>query len=259
MGVDTPHQQNLSTWLRCASPSARFLRPLPQGEREKPTYTRTYICVAGRLYLKFRLLKSPPSKDSTPSLGKTMKRLALVAATLAVLAGCSQQESTTIKIGVAAPMTGSNAAFGEQFRRGAEKAVADINAAGGVSRQLELVVGDDAGDPKQAVSVANDMASQGVVFVAGHYNSGSSIPASDVYAENSIVQISPGSTNPTLTERNLPNVFRVCGRDDQQGPIAAEYVAAQFRRQDHRRDRRQIGLWPGAWPMNSRKRWRPRA
>ena len=156
-------------------------------------------------------------------------RLALVAATLAVLAGCGQSESTTIKIGVAAPMTGGEAAFGEQFRRGAEKAVADINAAGGVNgRQLELVVGDDACDPKQAVSVANDMASNGVVFVAGHYCSGSSIPASDVYAENGIVQISPGSTNPKLTERGLANVFRVCGRDDAQGPIAAEYVAANF-------------------------------
>jgi branched-chain amino acid transport system substrate-binding protein len=74
-----------------------------------------------------------------------------------------------IVIAVAGPMTGSNAAFGEQFRRGAERAVADLNAKGGVLGQtLRLVTGDDACDPKQAVSVANDLASKGVVFVAGH-------------------------------------------------------------------------------------------
>ena len=156
-------------------------------------------------------------------------RFALVAAALAVLHGCGPKEAATIKIGVAAPMTGAEAAFGEQFRRGAEKAVADINAAGGVNgHKLELVVGDDACDPKQAVSVANDLASKGVVFVAGHYCSSSSIPASSVYAENGIIQISPGSTNPQLTENGHANVFRVCGRDDAQGPIAAEYVAKNF-------------------------------
>src|SRR5690348_16914788 len=134
-----------------------------------------------------------------------LARLTLVVALCAGLVGCGQK-SETIKIGVAAPMTGGEAAFGEQFRRGAEKAVADINAAGGVNgKKLELVVGDDACDPKQAVSVANDMASKGVVFVAGHYCSGSSIPASDVYSENGIVQISPGSTNPKLTDRGLAN------------------------------------------------------
>ena len=161
-----------------------------------------------------------------------MRKFTILAAALALLTGCGEQggsNSDTIKIGVAAPMTGSEAAFGEQFRKGAEKAVADINAAGGVNgKKLELVVGDDACDPKQAVSVANDMASKGVVFVAGHYCSGSSIPASDVYAESGIVQISPGSTNPKLTERGLSNVFRVCGRDDAQGPIAAGYVAEKF-------------------------------
>jgi branched-chain amino acid transport system substrate-binding protein len=154
--------------------------------------------------------------------------LALAFASAIALAGCGQKDEA-IKIGVVGPMTGSEAAFGEQFKKGAEKAVADINAAGGVQgKKLELVEGDDACDPKQAVSVANDMASKGVVFVAGHYCSGSSIPASDVYSENNIVQISPGSTNPQFTERGLANTFRVCGRDDTQGPIAAKYVAQRF-------------------------------
>lgn len=155
-------------------------------------------------------------------------KLTMVAALLAGVVGCSQQE-TTIKIGVAGPITGSEAVFGEQFRRGAEKAVADLNAAGGVlGRQVELVIGDDACDPKQAVSVANDMVAKGVAFVVGHYCSGSSIPASDVYAEAGLIQISPASTNPQFTERGLTNIFRVCGRDDAQGPVAATYVAAHF-------------------------------
>src|SRR3954469_16446899 len=135
-----------------------------------------------------------------------------------------------IVIAVAGPMTGSNAAFGEQFRRGAEKAVADLNAKGGVlGQRLRLLIGDDACDPKQAVSAANDLASRGVVFVAGHYCSSSSIPASDVYAESGIVQISPASTASEFTGRKLTNVFRVCGRNDTQGPLAASYVVEHFK------------------------------
>lgn len=164
-----------------------------------------------------------------------MNRL-LVAAVAALslgLAACdnkeAKSEADTITIGVAGPISGSEAVFGEQFVHGAKKAVADINAAGGVlGKQLVLEIGDDACDPKQAVSVANDMASKGAVFVAGHYCSGSSIPASDVYAESNIVQITPASTNPEFTERNLPNTFRVCGRDDAQGPTAASFVVAKF-------------------------------
>jgi branched-chain amino acid transport system substrate-binding protein len=159
-----------------------------------------------------------------------MKRLAIALAAV-LLAGvtlsCSKKD--VIVIGVVGPMTGSEAAFGEQFKRGAEKAVADINAHGGVlGKQVQLAEGDDACDPKQAVSVANDMASKGAVFVAGDYCSGSSIPASDVYNESGILQISPASTEPALTERGLPNVFRVCGRDDAQGKVAAEYIVKHF-------------------------------
>jgi len=161
-----------------------------------------------------------------------MKRIVIALAALAIAAAftsCSKKESDTIVIGVAGPMTGSEAAFGDQFKRGAEKAVADINAKGGVlGKKLRLVIGDDACDPKQAVSVANDMAAKGAVLVAGHYCSGSSIPASDVYNESGILQISPASTEPSLTERGLPNVFRVCGRDDAQGKIAAAYIVKRF-------------------------------
>jgi branched-chain amino acid transport system substrate-binding protein len=135
-------------------------------------------------------------------------------------------KAADIVIGVVGPMTGSEAAFGEQFKRGAEKAVANLNEHGGVlGRKIQMLIMDSACDPKQAVSVANELVARGAVFVAGDYCSGSSIPASDVYAEANVVQISPGSTNPKLTERGLTNVFRVCGRDDMQGPTAAAYIA----------------------------------
>ncbi len=134
-----------------------------------------------------------------------------------------------IKIAVSGPMTGQYATFGEQMKNGAEMAVADINAAGGVlGQKLQLFIEDDACDPKQAVAVANKAASEGVVFVAGHFCSGSSIPASQVYEEENIIQISPASTNPKLTDEGRWNVFRVCGRDDQQGAVAGNYLADHF-------------------------------
>jgi len=132
-------------------------------------------------------------------------------------------------ISTVGPMTGQYASFGEQMKRGAEQAVKDINAAGGVlGQKIKLVVGDDACDPKQAVAVAKKLVSQKVVFVAGHFCSGSSIPASKVYTAGRILQISPASTNPKLTDEGGPNVFRVCGRDDQQGVVAGTLLAKKF-------------------------------
>jgi len=104
-------------------------------------------------------------------------------------------------------------------------ALADING-----EMLRLSIGDDACDPKQAVAVANQFASQGVPFVAGHFCSGSSIPASQVYAEEGIVEISPASTNPDYTDKRPgEGIYRVCGRDDQQGEVAGNYIAANFK------------------------------
>jgi len=134
-----------------------------------------------------------------------------------------------IQVGVAGPITGQYAAFGEQMKRGAEMAVKDINAAGGVNgEQLVLNVGDDACDPKQAVAVANQMASKGVIFMDGHFCSGSSIPASKVYAEEGILQISPASTNPAFTDQGDWNTNRVCGRDDAQGKVAGAFLASKY-------------------------------
>ena len=157
-----------------------------------------------------------------------MKKVMLGVMTAAAM-GLAASAQADITIATAGPMTGQYASFGEQMKRGAEMAVADINAKGGVLGQmLKLEVGDDACDPKQAVAVANQMVNKGVVFMAGHFCSGSSIPASNVYAEEGIVQISPASTNPQLTERGLANVFRTCGRDDDQGKVAGDYIVDKF-------------------------------
>jgi branched-chain amino acid transport system substrate-binding protein len=130
-----------------------------------------------------------------------------------------------IVIATAGPMTGQYAVFGDQMKRGAEMVVKDLNAAGGVlGEEVVLKVGDDACDPKQAVAVANQMVNQGVVLMAGHFCSGSSIPASQVYNEEGIPQISPASSHPQLTEQGFENVFRMAGRDDSQARVAADYV-----------------------------------
>jgi branched-chain amino acid transport system substrate-binding protein len=149
-----------------------------------------------------------------------------VAASLASAGGAMAQ----LKIGVAGPITGGSAAFGAQLKNGTEQAVADINAAGGIlGQKLTVSVGDDRADPKEGVSVANKFVGDGVKFVVGHFNSGVTIPASEVYQENGILMISPSATNPKVTERNLWNVFRTCGRDDQQGGIAGGIIATKFK------------------------------
>ncbi|MBV9531245.1 MAG: branched-chain amino acid ABC transporter substrate-binding protein, partial [Bradyrhizobium sp.] len=123
-----------------------------------------------------------------------------------------------LTIAVAGPMTGDQSAFGRQMQNGAQMAIEQINAAGGVlGKKLALDVEDDACDPKQARSVAEKIAGSKIPFVAGHYCSSSSIPASEAYADGNVLQITPASTNPLFTERKLWNVARVCGRDDQQG------------------------------------------
>ncbi len=134
-----------------------------------------------------------------------------------------------ILIATAGPMSGSYLAIGEQFRWGAEQAVADINTRGGVLGELvRLVVGDDACDSEQAVAVAQKLVTDGAVFIAGHYCSGSSIPASKVYEDAGVLMISPGSTNPRFTDEGGSSVFRVCGRDDVQGAVAGAHLAERW-------------------------------
>ena len=159
-----------------------------------------------------------------------MKKSLLTAVSLGALLMLSGTAWAEILVGVGAPITGPNAAFGAQIQKGAEQAIADINAAGGMNgEQLKMVVGDDVSDPKQGISVANKFAADGVKFVIGHYNSGVCIPASAVYNENGILELTPGCTNPKYTEQGLWNTIRICGRDDQQGIIAGDYITKNFK------------------------------
>lgn len=135
-----------------------------------------------------------------------------------------------ITIALAAPLTGSSASFGEQMRKGTEAAIADINSQGGVlGQKIRLVISDDRSDPRDAVSVANLLAAKRISMVIGHFDSSASIPASSVYNEENMVQISPGTTNPTYTEQGYANVFRLCGRDDVQGALSANYLIRHFK------------------------------
>jgi branched-chain amino acid transport system substrate-binding protein len=159
-----------------------------------------------------------------------MRKALLSAVALTALVAFGGAAWADVMIGVAGPITGPNAAFGAQLQKGAEAAAAEINAAGGINgEQVKIAIGDDVSDPKQGISVANKFVGDGVTFVVGHFNSGVSIPASEVYAENGILQITPASTNPQFTERGLWNTFRTCGRDDQQGSIAGAYLAENFK------------------------------
>jgi branched-chain amino acid transport system substrate-binding protein len=160
-----------------------------------------------------------------------MMKKHLLAAGILALGFAAPAAAQDLTVAVNGPMTGSYATFGNQFKIGAEAAAADINAAGGVlGKKIKLEMGDDACDPKQANSLANKTAGMKVALVAGHFCSGSSIPASAIYSEANILQISPASTNPKFTdERPGPNIFRVCGRDDQQGGIAGAYIAKNFK------------------------------
>jgi branched-chain amino acid transport system substrate-binding protein len=159
---------------------------------------------------------------------KSLKLIGLALGASIALSTAALAEDVTIA--VAGPLTGGESAFGRQMKNGADQAVADINAAGGVlGKKLALDAEDDACDPKQARSVAEKIASAKIPFVAGHFCSSSSIPASEAYADGNVLQITPASTNPLFTERKLWNVARVCGRDDQQGLIAAAYIAKNFK------------------------------
>lgn len=138
--------------------------------------------------------------------------------------GCKKKEDV-IKIGIAGPMTGAQAKMGSDFRNGVTIAVEEWNSRGGIlGKKIDILIGDDQADPKQAVSVANKLVNEGVAGIIGHFNSSCSIPASDVYNRAGIPMITPASTNPQLTERGYKGVFRVCGRDDQQGKVAALFA-----------------------------------
>ena len=159
-----------------------------------------------------------------------MKKITTFGFALGIAVVSAGAATAQVKFGVGGPITGPSAATGAQMKNGVDQAAADLNAAGGIlGQKISVSYGDDVSDPKQGVSVANKFAADGVKFVIGHYNSGVTIPSSEVYQENGILQITPASTNPTVTERKMWNIFRVCGRDDQQGQVAGEYIAKHFK------------------------------
>src|SRR5262245_17504885 len=159
-------------------------------------------------------------------------KLCLAFSVALAVAGCSGGGDDTVVIAIAGPITGGSAAFGAQLKRGTEQAIEDVNAAGGIQGKkikTPAPVGDDRADPKEGVSVANKFVGEKVKFVVGHFNSGVTTPASEVYQENGILEITPAATNPRVTERNMWNIFRTCGRDDQQGAVAGDYLLKNFK------------------------------
>lgn len=155
--------------------------------------------------------------------------IAFLLVCIALASGC-EKKAETIRIGIAGPMTGDQSKMGSDFRNGVTLAVDEWNAKGGLlGKKVEIIVEDDQHDPKQAVSVANKLVNEGVAGVVGHFNSSCSIPASDIYNRAGVPMISPGSTNPQLTEKGYSGVFRVCGRDDQQGRVGAVFATTNLK------------------------------
>ena len=154
-----------------------------------------------------------------------MRKVILIILSLyLIFLGCQKKEDV-IKIGIAGPITGDQAKMGMDFKNGVSLAVEEWNEKGGIlGKKIKVIIADDQHDPKQAVSVANKLVNEGAIGVIGHFNSSCSIPASDVYNRSGIPMITPASTNPKLTEKGYKGVFRICGRDDQQGKIASDFV-----------------------------------
>jgi len=162
-----------------------------------------------------------------------MKNTRLAATLLAAavaLIGCSK-ESPSVKIGHVGPLTGGIAHLGKDNENGARLAVEEANNGGikinGKDVKFTLVAEDDQADPKVGTTVAQKLVDAKVVGVVGHLNSGTSIPASPIYNQAGIPVISGSATNPKLTEQGFKNQFRVVGRDDQQGPAIASYLATE--------------------------------
>ncbi len=154
------------------------------------------------------------------------KLVTAVSASVALMA--AGNAAAEIKIGVAGPMTGPVAQYGDMQFSGTRMAIERINADGGVmGEKLVAVEYDDVCDPKQAVTVANRMVNDGVRFVVGHLCSSSTQPASDIYEDEGILMITPASTSPKITERGYKLIFRTIGLDSMQGPVAGNYIASQ--------------------------------
>lgn len=165
---------------------------------------------------------------------KFIKRVTPIALAMGamVIAG-SAFAADTIKIGIPQPMTGPATQYGDQIQAGALTAIEAINEAGGVKGQkLEPLLIDDGCEPKQAVPAANRVVNSGAKFAVAHACSGTTVPAVNVYEQEGIVAITPGATSPLVTDTIKPHYFfRTIGRDDQQGPFAADYIVNHLKPQ----------------------------
>ena len=160
-----------------------------------------------------------------------MKGKALLAGCIA-LAFSNMALAEDIKVAVVGAMSGPVAQYGDQEFTGAEQAVADINAKGGIKgNKLQIVKYDDACDPKQAVAVANKVVNDGIKYVIGHLCSSSTQPASDIYEDEGILMITPAATAPELTARGYQLILRTTGLDSDQGPTAAKYILEKVKPQ----------------------------
>jgi len=161
------------------------------------------------------------------------KKLRSISASLALigfaLLSVSPAQAETLKIGLAGPVTGPVAQYGDMQMTGALMAIEKINAAGGLNgMQLEGVIYDDACDPKQAVQVANKIVNDGVRFVVGHLCSSSTQPASDIYEDEGVLMVTAASTSPDITARGHQLIFRTIGLDSLQGPVAGRFIAERI-------------------------------
>lgn len=135
--------------------------------------------------------------------------------------------ANTVRIGLMCPLTGSWASEGQDMKQIVELLVAETNKAGGINgAQVELIIEDDGGDPRQAALAATRLTTKDISAVIGTYGSSVTEASQNIYAESNILQIATGSTAIRLSEKNLPLFFRTCPRDDEQGKVAAKTLAA---------------------------------
>ena len=181
--------------------------------------------------------------------------VALALAVAAGLAGCGKKDEA-VKIGHAGPLTGPIAHLGKDNENGVRMAIDDANATGfqigGDKVKLELLSEDDQADPKQGTIVAQKLVDAKVSGVIGHLNSGTTIPASKIYHDAGIAQISPSATNVTYTAQGFKTAFRVMANDAQQGKVLGEYAAASWARR-RSRSSTTAPLTGRAWPTSSRR------
>ena len=158
--------------------------------------------------------------------------IALALTAIALVTGCGPDDSS-VKIGSASPLTGSQAHIGIDIRNGVQLAIEDLNAGGveigGKKVKFRLIAEDDEANPTKATTVAQKLADAKVAGVVGHFNSGASIPASRIYSDAGIPQISPSSTNPKYTQQGFKTTFRVVAHDDQQGPTLGRFAVEKLK------------------------------